>query len=63
MKMPQGLQEIMADISREVLRRQPIDVCIYKLIADYLNAMLKTREEAFGTFLHTFLKFSITTML
>lgn len=48
MKMPQGLQEIMADISREVLRRQPMDFCIYKFIADYLNGMLQTREEAFG---------------
>ena len=51
LKMPQGLQEIMADISREVLRRQPQDVCIYKFIADYLNSMLQTREETFGMIL------------
>lgn len=54
MKMPQGLQEIMADISREVLRRQPVDICTYKFIADYLNAMLKCREEAFGMIFNFF---------
>jgi hypothetical protein len=40
--IPQGLPELMADISREVLREQPIDILPF--LADYLEAMLITRE-------------------
>lgn len=41
---PDGLRELLDDISREVLRCQPVN--IYKFIADYLDAMLITREHA-----------------
>lgn len=41
-KVPDGLRELMADITREVLRFQPDN--IEKFIADYLEAMLLTRE-------------------
>ncbi|KAF9419899.1 hypothetical protein HW555_003732 [Spodoptera exigua] len=40
--LPNGLRELMSDISREVLRYQPRD--LYKFITDYLAAMLVTRE-------------------
>ncbi|XP_049702275.2 uncharacterized protein LOC110376921 [Helicoverpa armigera] len=40
--MPDGLKELMSDISREVLRYQPQD--LYQFIADYLSALLITRE-------------------
>ncbi|XP_019881376.1 uncharacterized protein LOC109609188 [Aethina tumida] len=42
--VPDGLHELMSDISREVLRFQPED--IYTFIADYLDALLITRENA-----------------
>lgn len=42
--MPDGLRELMADIAREVLRYQPTN--IENFIADYLEAMLLTREQA-----------------
>lgn len=44
-KIPKGLQDLMADISREVLRNQPNK--IYDFIAEYLEAMLITRENIF----------------
>lgn len=40
--VPEGLPELMADISREVLRYQPGK--IEEFIADYLEAMVLTRE-------------------
>ncbi|CAO1415758.1 unnamed protein product [Diamesa serratosioi] len=40
--VPDGLKELMADISREVLRSQPEKIELF--IADYLEAMLLTRE-------------------
>ncbi|KAJ8718690.1 hypothetical protein PYW08_002927 [Mythimna loreyi] len=40
--LPDGLKELMSDITREVLRYQPRD--LYKFIADYLAAMLVTRD-------------------
>lgn len=40
--VPEGLPELMADISREVLRYQPGN--IEEFIADYLEAMVLTRE-------------------
>ncbi|XP_028133877.1 uncharacterized protein LOC114329063 [Diabrotica virgifera virgifera] len=42
--VPEGLKELMNDISREVLRSQPEN--IYLFIADYLEALLITRENA-----------------
>lgn len=42
--IPDGLRELMSDISREVLRGQPRDV--YAFIADYLDALMITRENA-----------------
>lgn len=44
-KIPKGLQDLMADISREVLRNQPTK--INNFIAEYLEAMLITRENIF----------------
>lgn len=44
-KIPKGLQDLMSDISREVLRNQPKN--IYDFIAEYLEAMLITRENIF----------------
>ncbi|KAJ6635054.1 Abnormal spindle-like microcephaly-associated protein like [Pseudolycoriella hygida] len=41
-KVPDGLKELMSDISREVLREQPEN--IYEFIADYLEEMEITRE-------------------
>ncbi|XP_045775893.1 uncharacterized protein LOC123874527 [Maniola jurtina] len=40
--VPEGLKELMADISREVLRAQPCD--INDFIANYLSVLLITRE-------------------
>lgn len=40
--IPDGLKELMTDISREVLREQPEN--IYEFIADYLEGMEITRE-------------------
>lgn len=42
--VPNGLRELLSDISREVLRSQPEDT--YTFIADYLDALLITRENA-----------------
>ncbi|CAH1115454.1 unnamed protein product [Psylliodes chrysocephalus] len=42
--IPDGLKELMSDISREVLRTQPQNM--YAFIADYLEALLLTRENA-----------------
>ncbi|XP_014209007.1 uncharacterized protein LOC106639761 [Copidosoma floridanum] len=43
-EVPDGLCELCADISREVIRYQPDDA--YCFIADYLDALLITRENA-----------------
>lgn len=40
--LPHGVPELMADISREVLREQPSNIPLF--IADFLDAMLLTRE-------------------
>jgi IQ calmodulin-binding motif len=40
--IPEGLRELMADITREVLRFQPHNIEAF--IADYLESMLLTRE-------------------
>lgn len=41
-KVPDGLKQLMTDISREVLREQPEN--IYEFIADYLEEMELARE-------------------
>ncbi|KAM0724906.1 hypothetical protein ACS0PU_009290 [Formica fusca] len=43
-KVPEGLRELCADIAREVLRSQPRN--IYCFVADYVEALLITRENA-----------------
>ncbi|KAL0821333.1 hypothetical protein ABMA28_005923 [Loxostege sticticalis] len=40
--LPEGLKDLMSDISREVLRAQPQN--LYQFIADYLSALLVARE-------------------
>ncbi|GBP02330.1 hypothetical protein EVAR_72239_1, partial [Eumeta japonica] len=40
--VPEGLKELMSDISREVLREQPARIC--EFIANYLSALLITRD-------------------
>jgi hypothetical protein len=42
-RVPQGLKELMSDISREVIRKQPDDM--EEFIANYLENVLKTREK------------------
>ncbi|KAF5287698.1 hypothetical protein FQA39_LY15798 [Lamprigera yunnana] len=42
--IPEGLRELMSDITREVLRTQPTNM--YNFIADYLDALMITRENA-----------------
>ncbi|KAL3277161.1 hypothetical protein HHI36_012513 [Cryptolaemus montrouzieri] len=42
--VPDGLRELISDVSREVLRSQPDD--LYTFIADYLDALMVTRENA-----------------
>lgn len=45
-KVPDGLKELMFDISREVLRDQPEN--INEFIADYLEEMVLKREHRGG---------------
>ncbi|CAK1580787.1 unnamed protein product [Parnassius mnemosyne] len=40
--VPEGLKELMSDITREVLREQPKNICDF--IYNYLSALLITRE-------------------
>lgn len=42
-KMPRGLRELMADMSREVLRNQPDPSNIHKFLADYLDSLATIR--------------------
>lgn len=46
--IPPGLPDLMADIARRVLEKQPENGEIYKFIADYLGVLLETREKAKG---------------
>ncbi|XP_068622873.1 uncharacterized protein PF3D7_1120000-like [Battus philenor] len=41
--LPNGLKELMSDITREVLRARPQN--LYQFIADYLHALLTAREK------------------
>ena len=43
--IPDGLRELMSDISREVLRSQPHNILLF--IADYLEALERTRDYIF----------------
>lgn len=47
--LPNGLRELLVDISREVLREQPAN--LYLFVAEYLDAMLITREHTISRFL------------
>ncbi|CAH0718091.1 unnamed protein product, partial [Brenthis ino] len=42
LSLPEGLKDLMSDITREILRTQPEDV--YKFIANYLEALIEVRE-------------------
>lgn len=42
-KFPDGLLELMADMTREVLRHQPEN--IFEFLADYLDALCVTRNK------------------
>ncbi|KAL9880657.1 uncharacterized protein ACN2A1_012030 isoform 1-T1 [Glossina fuscipes fuscipes] len=44
--IPEGLPEVLADITREVLRCQPTSECLCQFIIDYLHAVMVTREKA-----------------
>jgi len=44
--VPEGLPEILSDITREVLRCQPTTECLCQFIIDYLHSVLETREKA-----------------
>ncbi|XP_050350323.1 uncharacterized protein LOC126773419 [Nymphalis io] len=42
LSLPEGLKDLMSDISREVLRAQPQN--LYQFIANYLEALLEVRD-------------------
>uniref|UniRef100_A0A1A9ZID8 RIIa domain-containing protein n=1 Tax=Glossina pallidipes TaxID=7398 RepID=A0A1A9ZID8_GLOPL len=44
--IPEGLPELLTDITREVLRCQPTSECLCQFIVDYLHAVMVTREKA-----------------
>ncbi|EDW34463.1 GL22269 [Drosophila persimilis] len=44
--LPEGLPEILSDITREVLRCQPTKECLCQFIIDYLHSVIVTREKA-----------------
>uniref|UniRef100_A0A905AWE7 Uncharacterized protein n=1 Tax=Glossina morsitans morsitans TaxID=37546 RepID=A0A905AWE7_GLOMM len=44
--VPEGLPEILTDITREVLRCQPTPECMCQFIIDYLHSVIVTRERA-----------------
>ncbi|KAH8311408.1 hypothetical protein KR044_006172, partial [Drosophila immigrans] len=44
--VPEGLPELLSDITREVLRCQPTKECICQFIIDYLHSVIVTREKA-----------------
>ncbi|XP_012161982.1 GATA type zinc finger protein asd-4 [Ceratitis capitata] len=44
--VPQGLPELLSDITREVLRCQPTSECLCQFIIDYLHSLIITREKA-----------------
>ncbi|XP_050330190.1 protein TsetseEP [Bactrocera neohumeralis] len=44
--VPQGLPELLSDITREVLRCQPTTECLCQFIIDYLHSVIVTREKA-----------------
>ncbi|KAM8704625.1 hypothetical protein ACLKA7_009136 [Drosophila subpalustris] len=44
--VPDGLPELLSDITREVLRCQPTKECLCQFIIDYLHSVIVTREKA-----------------
>lgn len=49
--VPEGLPELLSDITREVLRCQPTKECLCQFIIDYLHSVIVTREKAMGEML------------
>lgn len=46
--VPEGLPEVLSDISREVLRCQPPIDCLCQFIVDYLQSVIMAKEKAKG---------------
>ncbi|EDW80494.1 uncharacterized protein Dwil_GK11535 [Drosophila willistoni] len=44
--VPEGLPELLSDITREALRCQPTKECLCQFIIDYLHSVIVTREKA-----------------
>ncbi|XP_023309323.2 uncharacterized protein LOC111690943 [Lucilia cuprina] len=44
--VPEGLPELLSDITREVLRCQPTSECLCQFIIDYLHSMIMARDKA-----------------
>ncbi|XP_043654427.1 fibrous sheath CABYR-binding protein [Drosophila teissieri] len=44
--VPEGLPELLSDVTREVLRCQPKKECLCQFIIDYLHSLIVTREKA-----------------
>ncbi|KAM7361030.1 radial spoke binding protein 15 [Cochliomyia hominivorax] len=44
--VPEGLPELLSDITREVLRCQPTTECLCQFIIDYLHSVIVTRDKA-----------------
>uniref|UniRef100_A0A1A9W8P9 RIIa domain-containing protein n=1 Tax=Glossina brevipalpis TaxID=37001 RepID=A0A1A9W8P9_9MUSC len=44
--IPEGLPELLGDITREVLRCQPTTECLCQFIIDYLHSVMVAREKA-----------------
>ncbi|EDW42500.1 fibrous sheath CABYR-binding protein [Drosophila sechellia] len=44
--VPEGLPELLSDVTREVLRCQPKKECLCQFIIDYLHSVIVTREKA-----------------
>lgn len=46
--VPEGLPELLSDITREVLRCQPTTECLCQFIIDYLSSVIAARDKARG---------------
>ncbi|XP_065354494.1 uncharacterized protein Rsbp15 [Calliphora vicina] len=44
--VPEGLPELLSDITREVLRCQPTTECLCQFIIDFLHSVIVTRDKA-----------------
>ena len=52
--IPEGLPELLSDITREVLRCQPTTECLCQFIIDYLHSVIVTRDKARSKFVKIF---------